>query len=78
MMFPAKTKASSGPDRFLLVPIGRHIHSAAAAGRESEIGTIAPGKQADLVVLNADPLVDIHNIRHVAFVVLRGRIVQVR
>ena len=53
-------------------------NGAAAAGRESEIGTIAPGKQADLVVLNADPLVDIHNIRHVAFVVLHGRIVQVR
>lgn len=53
-------------------------NGATAAGRESEIGTIAPGKEADLVVLNADPLADIHNIRQVAFVVLHGRIVQVR
>jgi imidazolonepropionase-like amidohydrolase len=51
-------------------------NGALAAGREREIGSIDLGKQADLVVLEANPLEDIHNIRRLAFVVLRGWIVQ--
>lgn len=30
-------------------------------GRTAELGSIAPGKRADLVLLSADPLADIHN-----------------
>ena len=37
-------------------------------------GTVAPGKLADLVVLDANPLDDIHNIRRVRYVVTRGRL----
>jgi imidazolonepropionase-like amidohydrolase len=36
------------------------------------LGAIAPGKLADLVLLDGDPLVDIHNTRRVAAVVLNG------
>lgn len=35
-------------------------------------GTIAPGKSADFLVLDADPLVDIRNTRRLADVYLRG------
>jgi len=38
------------------------------------IGRIAPGKVADLVLLGADPLADIHNARKVERVMLRGRL----
>ena len=38
-------------------------------------GTIEPGKSADLVVLNANPLDDIHNTRQVSTVVVEGRII---
>ena len=41
---------------------------------ESRIGTIAPGMQADLVILSADPLTSISNTKAIAFVVKRGRI----
>jgi hypothetical protein len=39
----------------------------------SDIGTIAPGKRADLVLLDADPLADIHNTTRIRAVWLRGQ-----
>lgn len=40
---------------------------------EQEFGTIEEGKAADLVLLDANPLKDIHNTEKVRAVVLRGR-----
>jgi imidazolonepropionase-like amidohydrolase len=42
-------------------------------GMSGEVGTIEPGKRADLVVLDADPLADIHNLRRGRWVVVNGR-----
>jgi imidazolonepropionase-like amidohydrolase len=39
----------------------------------SEIGTIALGKRADLVVLDADPLANISAIRRTRYVVTNGK-----
>ena len=44
-------------------------------GAERELGTIDVGKWADLVILDADPLADIHNTRRIWQVVQNGRIV---
>jgi imidazolonepropionase-like amidohydrolase len=44
-------------------------------GMADSLGTIAPGKLADLVLLSADPLADIANLRRVAFVLSGGRVV---
>jgi imidazolonepropionase-like amidohydrolase len=41
--------------------------------RLDSLGTLAPGKSADFVVLNANPLDDILNTRRIAQVYLRGR-----
>ena len=41
--------------------------------KTGEWGTVAPGKVADLVVLRANPLIDIANTRAVAAVVADGR-----
>jgi imidazolonepropionase-like amidohydrolase len=43
-------------------------------GLADSVGTIEPGKVADLVLLEADPLADIANTRRIAAVVLRGRL----
>ena len=43
-------------------------------GKLQEMGTIEPGKLADLVLLDANPLDDIRNTRKINMVVLRGRI----
>jgi hypothetical protein len=45
-----------------------------AAGRADLVGTIEPGKRADLVLLDADPLADIANTRRIRAVVTRGRL----
>jgi len=37
------------------------------------VGTIAPGKAADFVILDANPLEDIRNTRTISRVYLRGR-----
>jgi imidazolonepropionase-like amidohydrolase len=41
-------------------------------GLNTESGTIEPGKKADLIVLGANPLESIHNIRTVEKVVSSG------
>jgi imidazolonepropionase-like amidohydrolase len=38
-------------------------------------GTVAPGKLADLVLLDANPLVDMANARRIAIVVVNGRLI---
>ncbi|MGV9350297.1 amidohydrolase family protein [Streptomyces spiralis] len=37
-----------------------------------DLGTVAPGKRADLLVLKGDPTADISNIRDVSIVILNG------
>jgi len=49
---------------------------ARAIGREHEFGAVAPGLSADLLILNADPLRDIGNVRDFDALVLRGRVVE--
>jgi len=48
-------------------------NGAAAALRARDLGTIENGKSADLVLLEADPLADIHNIEKIAAVIAQGR-----
>jgi len=42
-------------------------------GAEQEFGTVAPGKRADLVLLDASPLADLTNIERRAGVMVNGR-----
>jgi imidazolonepropionase-like amidohydrolase len=50
------------------------LNGAKAIGDEVEMGTIAPRKLANMVVLAANPLDDVHNMRSVVMTVKRGRI----
>ena len=42
-------------------------------GRTADLGSIAPGKLADLVLLSADPLADIHNTAQIQSVWFHGK-----
>ena len=47
---------------------------AAFSGMEDRVGTVEPGKRADLVLLNADPLSDIRNTRSIETVIVGGEV----
>lgn len=48
------------------------IHAAELLGLDDQIGTLAPGKLADIVVLDGDPLKDITTVQRVSHVVAKG------
>jgi imidazolonepropionase-like amidohydrolase len=50
------------------------LTGAKAMGNDADMGTIAPGKLANMVVLAANPLGDVRNMRSVVMTVKRGRI----
>jgi len=49
--------------------------AAGVLGIDGDVGTIAVGKIADLVLLDADPLIDIRNTRRIWRVIQGGRVV---
>lgn len=50
-------------------------NGAAALGLSTSRGTVGPGKLADLVVLDANPLADTHDTTRIRMTVVRGRVV---
>jgi len=51
--------------------------SAAVLGKDADYGTLAPGKLAEIVVLEADPLADIANTQRINTVIHGGRKVDI-
>jgi imidazolonepropionase-like amidohydrolase len=52
------------------------IDAAASLGRTQELGSIAPGKFANLIAVQGDPLEDIERLRKMSGVIWKGRLVQ--
>ena len=50
------------------------VNAAKVLGRESDMGALAPGKYADLVILDADPLENIQNTQRIHRVVYKGMV----
>jgi len=48
------------------------IVPARVMGLDKESGTVEKGKRGDLIVINGDPLANIHNIRNVEYVITNG------
>jgi imidazolonepropionase-like amidohydrolase len=52
------------------------VNAADLLGLGEEIGTIAPGKSADIIAVASDPLADVRVLKKVDFVMARGRVVE--
>jgi Tol biopolymer transport system component len=50
------------------------MDGARALGMEHDLGSLEPGKLADLMVLDANPLEDIHNTEKIRYVMKNGRL----
>ena len=65
---------SGGISALDAIKIGTH-NAAVFMGREADLGSIEPGKLADMVLLSADPLVDIQNAARIEMVIKGGTVV---
>jgi imidazolonepropionase-like amidohydrolase len=54
------------------------VGGALAMGKQGDLGTIEPGRLADLVVLDADPLADVANLSRARYVVKGGKVFEPR
>jgi imidazolonepropionase-like amidohydrolase len=50
------------------------VNAARALGAEDDLGAVAPGMLADLVILDGNPLEDIENLRGVRAVMVNGNL----
>lgn len=51
-------------------------NAARMIGREEDFGTLEPGKRADLLILDGNPLEDIRNTRSLGVVICGGRVIE--
>ena len=51
------------------------LNGAIFLGKDRDMGSIVPGKLADLLLLNGDPTQDVNNIKKIALVIKNGEIV---
>ena len=52
-------------------------NAAAVMGREADLGTLVKGKLADMVILEADPVRDVRNMRRIFKVIRNGEVVDI-
>ena len=54
------------------------IDGAIHLGMDKDIGSIEPGKLADIIVIDGNPLTDIRRSEYVAYTMLNGRLYEVK
>ena len=52
------------------------VNAADLLGLSTEIGTLEPGKRADIIAVQGDPLSDVTVLKQVRFVMKDGRVIK--
>jgi imidazolonepropionase-like amidohydrolase len=52
------------------------FNAADLIGRSQDVGTIEPGKYADIIAVESDPMADVRVLEHVSFVMKGGAVVK--
>lgn len=52
------------------------INAADLLGKKDELGSLKPGKLADLIAVNGDPIKDVRVLEHVVFVMKAGKVIR--
>jgi imidazolonepropionase-like amidohydrolase len=65
---------AAGIKPFDVLTIATH-NGAVLLGKADQLGSVEPGKLADLLLLNADPTADINNVKKIALVMKGGQII---
>jgi imidazolonepropionase-like amidohydrolase len=52
------------------------VNAADLLGLSNEVGTIEPGKSADIIAVDGDPLTDVRALKNVGFVMAHGEVVK--
>ena len=52
------------------------VNAADLLGWSDRVGTLEPGKFADLVAVDGDPIADVHTLEHVRFVMKGGEVIK--
>jgi imidazolonepropionase-like amidohydrolase len=56
------------------MPVSAAIQAATLLGVDKQVGSLEPGKAADLIAVAGDPIVDITTLKSVRFVMKDGRV----
>jgi imidazolonepropionase-like amidohydrolase len=52
------------------------INAADLIGKKAELGSVSPGKKADLIAVSGDPLTDVSVLERVQFVMKDGKVIK--
>jgi imidazolonepropionase-like amidohydrolase len=63
-------EAGLTPSDALQAATGR---AAAVLHKSADVGTLRPGRYADLLLLDADPLIDVRNLHHISAIYMNGK-----
>lgn len=74
-MYEIEQMSSAGMTPMQII-VASTRNAAVVSGIEEQVGTLEPGKFADVLVVGGDPLQDLHNLQNICMVIHNGAIIR--